>query len=130
MATGIRISSQSFAQANIGGICQYNTTEGVEYGRILRVTPTEIALERLEKQEDGTFAPHPEPVCPRSRNRITYLKRKVMLVSAPATGSVPPAPVGPTAPAPKSKSKSAVSFVLGGAAGLAGELLAAVLIGK
>ncbi len=121
---GIRISSQSFAQANIGGICQYNTTEGIEYGRILRVVPTEIVLERLKKQEDGTFAPHPEPICPRSRNRITYLKRKVMLVSPPASGSVPP-----SEPTPQ-KSKSAVSFVLGGAAGLAGELLAAVLGGK
>jgi hypothetical protein len=76
----VRIDSESFAQANIGAICEYNTSEGIEYGLILRVTPSELVLQRLMRTEDGSFAPHPEPICPRSKNRVTYMKRKVMLV--------------------------------------------------
>ena len=76
---GARISDKAMADASIGRICSYGTGEGREYGRICRVTASELVLDRLSLTE-GRFEPHPIPVCPSSRNRVTYLKRFVCLV--------------------------------------------------
>jgi len=76
---GARISDKAMADASIGRICSYGTGTGREYGRICRVTASELVLDRLSLTE-GRFEPHPVPVCPSSRNRVTYLKRIVCLV--------------------------------------------------
>ena len=76
---GARISDKAMADASIGRICSYGTGAGREYGRICRVTASELVLDRLSLTE-GRFEPHPVPVCPSSRNRVTYMKRDVRLV--------------------------------------------------
>lgn len=80
----LRISDRATAEANIGGVCTYGTKDGREYGRILRVTATELVLERLHHTDKGDFVPHPVAECPRSRNRVTYQTRDVRLVHPPA----------------------------------------------
>jgi len=75
----IRLSDRATAEAHVGCVCTYETTEGREYGRILKATASEIVLDRLSTAGGGVFVPHPVPVCPRSRNRVTY-SRDVRLV--------------------------------------------------
>jgi hypothetical protein len=103
-AESLRISDRATAEANIGGVCTYDTKDGREYGRILRVTATEIVLERLHRTDTGVFVPHPVTECPRSRNRVTYQTRDVRLVSPPPVAEEAPAPfafnVPEEAPAP------------------------------
>jgi hypothetical protein len=75
----VRMSDRATAEAHVGRVCTYETTEGREYGRILKATASEIVLDRLSTAGGGVFVPHPVPVCPRSRNRVTY-SRNVRLV--------------------------------------------------
>ena len=96
--TCIRISDRVTAEANIGAICTYNTTEGREYGRILRATATEIVLDRLCLTPTGDFAPHPVPVCPRSRNRVTMSRDIRIVAERPAVAGWNLAEVAPSAP--------------------------------
>jgi hypothetical protein len=79
----LRISDRSSAEALICQICTYDTTEGREYGRILRATASEIVLYRLSMTAMGGFVPHSVPVCPRSRNRVSY-SRDIRLVKGAA----------------------------------------------
>ena len=81
-STATRITDRATAEAHIGRVCTYNTADGVEYGRIKRVTPTQVILDRLQQTATGTFLPHPVPVCPSSRNSVGYT-RDIRLVSAP-----------------------------------------------
>ena len=90
-----RLSDHATAEAHVGCVCTYETTEGREYGRILRATASEIVLDRLSTAGGGVFVPHPVPVCPRSRNRVTY-SRDVRLVeeAKPSPKASPVASVG------------------------------------
>jgi len=100
----IRLSDRATAEAHVGHVCTYETTEGREYGRILRATASEIVLDRLSTAGGGVFVPHPVPVCPRSRNRVTY-SRDVRLVeeakaspkASPVAGGAGSPPVTPPA---------------------------------
>jgi hypothetical protein len=83
-----RISNRASAEALIGQICTYVTAEGREYGHILRATASEIILDRMSMTATGGFVPHSVPVCPRSRNRVTY-SRDIRLVRG---GAKPKAP--------------------------------------
>jgi hypothetical protein len=72
MDTRVRITDPTVAEAYTGAIVTYNTSDGPEYGRILRATPTQVALARLQLAVTGDFEPHPVSVCSRSRNAVTY----------------------------------------------------------
>jgi hypothetical protein len=99
---GIRIHDRATAEANIGAVCTYNTADGREYGRILCATTSVVFLDRLCKTDTGVFAPHPIPICPRSKNNVTY-SRLIQLVpeQAPVPSVVEIAdPVPEAAPAP------------------------------
>ena len=106
----VRMSDRAMAEAHVGRVCTYDTTEGREYGRILKATASEIVLERLSTAGAGVFVSHPVPVCPRSRNRVTY-SRDVRLVeeakpSPKASPSASPAtpPATPPKPSPSAES--------------------------
>ena len=102
--TRVRITDSAIAEAHIGAIVTYNTGDGPEYGRILRATPTQVALERLQLTDTGAFVSHPVPVCPRSRNVATYSRDIRIVRAALNVAEVAPAPVicvPEEAPAPR-----------------------------
>jgi hypothetical protein len=96
---GLRIRDQATAEAHVGRVCTYITADGREYGRILRATASEIVLDRLSMTEGGAFIPHAVPVCPRSRNRVTY-RRDIRCLAEAAASASASAPASAPAPAP------------------------------
>jgi len=97
----VRMSDRATVEAHVGHVCTYATAEGREYGRILKATASEIVLDRLSTAGGGVFVPHPVPVCPRSRNRVTY-SRDVRLVEE-------------AKPSPKASPKASPVASVGGA---------------
>jgi hypothetical protein len=79
----IRITSQQQAEAFIGEVITYSTKDGKEYGRIIRAVPSQVIVERLQRTSKG-FEPHPEPVCPRTKNAMTF-DRKIELIEEDIT---------------------------------------------
>lgn len=110
----VRMSDRATAEAHIGCVCTYDTADGREYGRILKATASEIVLDRLSTAGGGVFVAHPIPVCPRSRNRVTY-SRDVRLVeeAKPSPKASPSAsPASPTTPPKASPSAEALALKL------------------
>jgi hypothetical protein len=114
----VRMSDRATAEAHVGRVCTYDTAEGREYGRILRATASEIVLDRLSTAGGGVFVPHPVPVCPRSRNRVTYSRDVRLVEEAKAEAKASPAAsVGgagspPATPAKTSPSAEALALKL------------------
>jgi len=98
-ALGSRITNLAEAEARIGRVCTYVTTEGREYGRILRATASEIVLERLSTAGGGIFVLHPVPVCPRSRNHVTYSRDIRLVAERPKSCACSPPATPPASPA-------------------------------
>ena len=82
-ASSRRIRDRDGWIAYIGGICTYKTTEGIEFGRIRRVTTHGLGIDRLRHTETGEFVPHPERVCTWSNNCPHFTSRDIRLVEVP-----------------------------------------------
>ena len=76
----IRLTSKEQAEAHIGSIVQYETSDSTEYGRLLRAVPSQAILERLLRTGLTTFEAHPEPICARSKNAVNFSRTLWLLI--------------------------------------------------
>ena len=74
---------------HVGAICTFKVRGLPSFGRILRATASGINVERLQRTDTGAFTPHPETVCPVTRNQLTFTRDiRVLPHSAALAGAV------------------------------------------
>ena len=77
------------AAHHVGAICTFKVRGVPSFGRILRATASGINVERLQRTESGSFLPHPETVCPVTRNQLTFTRDiRILPHSAALAGAV------------------------------------------
>jgi len=64
----------TYDNAEIGQTIMYNTKKGIEYGKITNINPKYVNIERLIKNTDGSFAPHPKPICKTTQNKPAFTR--------------------------------------------------------